>query len=368
MATTAVPIDEVLSGLTSPSWTVVRSAVAVAAELLRALPDPASHQLRSELLVLARHAKWEVRKAVVEAMQQVRDERFSAALSQLLDDDNTFVRDAAKRALARQVALTKADLLKDQHEELLVEWLAGIETTYGHRARDDAHRVARKYAELLIGEAQHEVVKVISPLELSLMNLEHLLASGEIDRAACKTHLDRARARVQLLDAIVRSLRQLTMEVSPQFHRENLRAVVEEAALLVADRARRKTIDLVTRVRDDLSVEVDRHRLTQAFANILQNAFEALADRARGTIEIAAVVRDNQHVVLTFSDDGCGMAQASLRDAFRLFSSGKGSLGFGLPLARKIIETEHRGAIEITSKLGEGTTVSVVLPVEQEAG
>jgi two-component system, sporulation sensor kinase E len=67
--------------------------------------------------------------------------------------------------------------------------------------------------------------------------------------------------------------------------------------------------------------------------------------------------------VLTIRDRGCGMSPAALAEAPTFFVSRKTTgTGFGLPLAMKIVESEHRGMIDIESEEGVGTVVRVRLP------
>ena len=177
--------------------------------------------------------------------------------------------------------------------------------------------------------------------------------------------MKRARDRLRLLKAMLDSLRDLATEVAPEHHVEDLRELLDEAVALVRDRRRGK-IDCELVVAKGLSVELHRVRLLQAFTNILQNAIESYDGvERRPWLRIEAVV-EGPRVVVGFADRGCGMSEEALRDVFNLFASKKPQgLGFGLPLARKIIETEHGGAIGLSSVAGEGTTVTITLPREQ---
>jgi signal transduction histidine kinase len=373
--TTTGPIQDILTALTSPDWAAVRDAVEQASDWLRtgAGADVELAEMGARLVDLAGHPKWEVRKAVAHAIQYLRHETFHAAVAKLLKDDNSWVRDAAQRTLARRSELTRADILKEQHGDLLLRWLSDVEGQHGPRARDAAMRVAEKYAELIVREAYHEIVKVISPLDVSLMNLENGLGRARVDREACGKHISRARERLRLLTAIVDSLRALTTEVTPEFRGEELRSMVEEAIALVKDRMHAKTGKVAVEVVVDpmLRMDAHRHRLLQAFSNIIQNSFEAY-DGIQGRLRrlrVEARVEHGQRVVVAFADSGCGMSEEALRDAFQLYSSKKpDGTGFGLPLAKKIIETEHRGSVSLSSAKGKGTTVTVVLPIEQEQG
>ena len=365
-------IKEILAALVSPNWAAVRDAVERAGDLLRtgAPSNSVVAEIGGRFVALASHSKWEVRKAVADTLQQLRHETFHATVAKLLTDDNSYVRDAAQRSLARRTELTRADILKEQHGDLLLRWLSDLEARHGLRARQDALRVAEKYAELLVREARHEIVKVISPLDVSLLNLENSLGRSRVDRDVCMKHIGRARDRLRLLTAIIDSLRDLTADVTPEFHGENLREVIEEAVALVKDRMHGSRLRVEVTIDPDLRVDVHRHRLLQAFSNIIQNAYEAYdgsTGAARKEIRIGARLEGEQHVVIAFVDRGCGMSEEALRDACQLYSSKKpDGTGFGLPLAKKIVETEHGGSVMLTSSKGDGTTVTVALPIEQD--
>jgi signal transduction histidine kinase len=72
-------------------------------------------------------------------------------------------------------------------------------------------------------------------------------------------------------------------------------------------------------------------------------------------------------VVLSVTDDGCGMSPAFLRDSlFRPFQSTKPKgLGIGLFQSRAIVQA-HGGSVRVDSTPGQGTTFQVILPVMEE--
>jgi signal transduction histidine kinase len=60
------------------------------------------------------------------------------------------------------------------------------------------------------------------------------------------------------------------------------------------------------------------------------------------------------------------MSAEAVKDCLLLYSTGKvGGMGFGIPLAKKIVEISHHGTLSIESQNGNGTTVTIMLPVEQ---
>jgi signal transduction histidine kinase len=71
---------------------------------------------------------------------------------------------------------------------------------------------------------------------------------------------------------------------------------------------------------------------------------------------------DKRRFVVAVADDGEGMSPQTRDRAFTpFFTTREDGTGLGLPLVRRIVE-EHGGSLEISSTLGEGTTVTLVFP------
>lgn len=107
-------------------------------------------------------------------------------------------------------------------------------------------------------------------------------------------------------------------------------------------------------------------QLSAVFSNLLRNS--AAAMERKGTILISTDYRAND-ILVEVQDSGKGMSRQQLEGLFDLgFHVGEGRIAaanWGLFMARSIV-TEHGGHIEFDSKQGKGTTVRVVLPVQQE--
>ncbi|MCJ7656068.1 MAG: ATP-binding protein, partial [Dehalococcoidia bacterium] len=110
---------------------------------------------------------------------------------------------------------------------------------------------------------------------------------------------------------------------------------------------------------------VDYFQILQVFLNIIINAeyFMTVANN-KGMLTITTERLDNI-VRISFADDGPGISEENLSKIFNLFFTtkevGKGT-GFGLSICYGII-TEHGGNIRAESKLGEGVTFIVELPI-----
>ena len=134
--------------------------------------------------------------------------------------------------------------------------------------------------------------------------------------------------------------------------------------------------EVVFEVADDCwEVAVDREQATQALANCLTNAFEALGkDGGKVTVLAENVVRREwtcqhhhrhpagEYVEIRIVDNGPGISPSHLRRIFDpFFTTRFMGRGLGLPAALGIV-ANHGGCLTVTSAVGEGTSVAILLP------
>lgn len=360
-----------LVALESADWSVAREAVEKAGDILRTRPvdDALRAVLAPHLLRLSAHPKWQVRKAVAHAVLFLRHDMFHAVIARLVDDDNAWVQDAARKTLQRREGMSRDDIHGQVQGDDIEGLLAALETRHGQRARRAALNVADRLHHRFVREAYHEIIRIISPLDASLLNLERELVGTPGVREQVVQHARRARDRVGLITEFLDNLRAFTTGSPAEFTREALQPIVSEAIeLTVSDIENAgNSIDVRLAIDDDVAVEASRSALLQALINIIANAVEACEGMPRrGVLTIATTQHGDRHVKIMVSDNGCGMSEETLKDCVLLYSSGKpNGMGFGLPLAKKIIEIDHGGTLSIESKLGAGTTVAIVLQTEQ---
>jgi signal transduction histidine kinase len=109
-----------------------------------------------------------------------------------------------------------------------------------------------------------------------------------------------------------------------------------------------------------LTVSIDPPQMQQVLSNLVVNASHAMPQG--GTITIAAEA-GHDTVCLTVTDQGTGMSPETLEQIFEpLFTTKRSGTGLGLAVAQQIV-ARHHGSIQVTSKLGVGTTFEIVLPL-----
>jgi len=104
----------------------------------------------------------------------------------------------------------------------------------------------------------------------------------------------------------------------------------------------------------------DLNRLKSGVLNILINACEV---SEQGKKIFIKTNYNNKYGWIEITDQGPGIAKKDLKKIFQpFFTTKKGGTGLGLSIAQKIIEA-HNGNIEVSSRIGKGTTFRIILPL-----
>lgn len=148
----------------------------------------------------------------------------------------------------------------------------------------------------------------------------------------------------------------------------NVREAVSGAMRRIEERAYARGLKVAIDLPDDApqSLWADERYLRQMLVNLLTNAVKFTP--ANGTITISAAYSDTGDSILSVSDTGTGIADEYIEgvtDLFRQIDEGADrrhpGVGIGLALVKGLMEL-HGGELNISSKLGHGTTVSLVFP------
>jgi two-component system sensor histidine kinase PilS (NtrC family) len=112
-----------------------------------------------------------------------------------------------------------------------------------------------------------------------------------------------------------------------------------------------------------LLADADSEQLQQVFWNLARNALQAMPKG--GTLQASIEQRSRERLRIAFSDSGRGMSPEQVEHLFEPFSSTTGGTGLGLSIVYQIIR-DHGGTINVRSRLGQGTTITIELPVEDK--
>ncbi len=137
--------------------------------------------------------------------------------------------------------------------------------------------------------------------------------------------------------------------------------VIEDIITMIGYTMKNEDIEIIKDLAPDIVAFGDSNRLKQVFINIMQNAREVMSDG--GTMYISTSILQNNSVLIQFRDTGSGISKEQLRKIFcttYTTKADRNGSGLGLSVCKTIIE-EFGGTIDVDSKLGEGTIVSIVL-------
>ncbi|MBM4343238.1 MAG: hypothetical protein FJ100_07640 [Deltaproteobacteria bacterium] len=140
--------------------------------------------------------------------------------------------------------------------------------------------------------------------------------------------------------------------------------LVQDAMRVCEPKARSREVSLVLacQLPAPLHLWVCPNRLTEAVANVIDNAVDA--STAGGEVTIALHPAAEGGVRMEVRDRGCGIADADLPRIFEPFFTTKAvgeGTGLGLAITRQVVE-DYGGAMRVVSQPGGGTIVSIALP------
>jgi signal transduction histidine kinase len=163
------------------------------------------------------------------------------------------------------------------------------------------------------------------------------------------------------LNGIVEEFLGFVRPKPPELREADVNDVVESVLALTAQPARKAGVAVAKLLDQTIGRHnLDAALLQQAFLNIVLNAIQAMP--AGGTLTVSSRLRDGS-IEIAFSDTGVGISPEDRKRLFDpFFTTKQDGTGLGLAITFRIIQN-HRGAIEVMSKQGEGTTFTVRIPL-----
>ncbi|OLB47461.1 hypothetical protein AUI07_01055 [archaeon 13_2_20CM_2_53_6] len=171
--------------------------------------------------------------------------------------------------------------------------------------------------------------------------------------------LDTIREQADFMNKIVSDLQDYARQTKPTFVEYDMQTLINETLSSISIS---KAVEVSSTVEPDLpKLNVDPSLLRRAFTNIVTNALQAMPDG--GKLRIKAW-RSEKLATVSFQDTGKGISEDVKAKIFSpLFTTKEKGVGLGLAVTRRLVES-HRGEIKVTSKLGEGTTFTVEIPLD----
>jgi signal transduction histidine kinase len=196
---------------------------------------------------------------------------------------------------------------------------------------------------------------------------ETALSSGDpaLLREALADCLEESDRVIEMLNTLMDISEAETGTMALRRERTDLNDLIRQSVELYEDLADERGVEIRTHVPSELVVDVDRNRMRQVLANLIDNAVKYTP--TGGIVEIAAH-SESGDAVATVSDTGVGIPAEELPRIWdRLYRGDKSrstrGLGLGLSLVKAIVAA-HGGRVDVRSRPGAGSTFELRLPAE----
>jgi len=241
--------------------------------------------------------------------------------------------------------------LKETHEKLL---------------HQDKMSSLGKLSASVVHEINNPIAGILNLIMLmKRIATEDVVTQKEIDQF--KQYLDLMENETRRTSRIVSNLLAFARQSKMEPKRLSVNQLIEKILFLNSNLLKIDGVKVATKLEPDLpDLLGSEDQLQQVFMNLVSNAAEAMEpDGGKLTIESKHLLREDK-LQINFRDTGPGISEDDIPKLFEPFfttkKKGKG-VGLGLSVAYGIIQ-EHEGSIYVKSKVGQGTTFQVKLPLK----
>lgn len=225
---------------------------------------------------------------------------------------------------------------------------------------------AFKKQEQFVSDASHELRTPISIIKGYINILDRW---GKEDKEIKEEAVESIKSEIQSMNDLIESLLFLARgdlaEIEPSYERFYFNKVVEE--IIKENKILDKDINYEYIEKDSVKIYADKLLIKQLLRIFIENS-RKYTDNGGNIIIKNEKVKNN--IKITIEDDGKGIPKEDIPYIFDRFykidksrSDEKGSSGLGLSIAMKIIEL-HNGDIDVESEVGEGTKITIFIPLE----
>ncbi len=203
--------------------------------------------------------------------------------------------------------------------------------------------------------------EIRNPLSSMRMLAQMLMQKPEMSQERHQQSLRYILEEIERIDTIVKGLMDFARPTALNLTRQPLAPTLQAVLdLMEANLAHHKIALVLDLSTETPEIQFDSDKLKQAFMNVVLNAMEAMP---QGGVLTVSVVLDEDRIGIKVVDTGIGIPPEDLAQLFEPFFTKKTrGTGLGLANVKRIFE-EHGGSVEIKSTVGEGTEVSLWMPL-----
>jgi signal transduction histidine kinase len=239
-------------------------------------------------------------------------------------------------------------------------------------ARDEAQQ-ANSAKSMLLANVSHELRTPLNAI-IGFSDMMRHQVYGPLGHGKYEGYADDIQKSGQLLLDLINDLLDATKLEAGHYEIAesecDLGAILDEAIGLVKLQAERAGVAVRARINGTVPpLYADPRALRQIVLNLLSNAIKFTP--AEGAVRISCALNSAGDAVVTVEDTGRGIAPEDIKNLFHPFArtaeakrAGLPGTGLGLAIVKSLVEL-HQGTISMESRLGQGTTVTVLLPARR---
>jgi signal transduction histidine kinase len=169
--------------------------------------------------------------------------------------------------------------------------------------------------------------------------------------------------QIDIANKIVTDLLDFTRIKPPSQVRADLKNLIEESlSWTVIPEQVKVNVNLNGHAKP---IKTDPEQMSRVFSNLISNAVQSINGKG-GEVNISAAA-DSEYISVFFRDTGCGIPEENMQKIFEpLFTTKPKGIGLGLAISKRLVE-QNGGKIEVASQVGQGTTFTVKIPIEQRS-
>ncbi len=170
------------------------------------------------------------------------------------------------------------------------------------------------------------------------------------------------------LEGLINGFLTFSRPMRPSEKKQNVsQLILDTLELMKKEKDRDWGITWEVDVAPGLYSKISEGELSQILFNLVQNARQALTEKGEIRIRARMIQEDRggKQIEIEVADNGCGIAEGDLEKIFDpFFTTKEKGTGLGLNIVQKIV-SDYGGQLRVRSRLGEGTTVCLLLPAEE---
>jgi len=226
-------------------------------------------------------------------------------------------------------------------------------------AIDEAAEMMNNISCLFSG-IRHEIGNPLNSIKMALTVLQNNI--NKYSPEEISVYFNRISGEISKMEALLKSFKNFSMFETPKTNDVDIVIFFNNLMNLLGADIRSKNVEVEFDFAPDAQrVVVDTRALQHVSMNLFANAIDAMA----GTVHPRLIVQSRSRadvVLLSITDNGCGMSEELVRDVFKPFFTTKPhGTGLGLVISKKML-TQMNCGIEISSEKGAGTTFTLTLP------